>query len=152
MEAISPFSSTHAYVTSEGNHEKCKSCPGVPSAGIPTNNFTEYHSRFFSVGSFGAGFVSGTGSPRYYSFNQGLTHFLVCSAEAYAYDSGATFIANQLAFIKKDLATANQAAQRATQPWIVVLIHKAWWMQMDAYADFTPVFMDAKVDIIFTGQ
>ena len=148
MEAISPFASTHSYSVSEGNHEKCKSCPGVPSSGIPTNNFTEYHSRFYSVGSFGAGAVSGTGTPRYYSFNQGLTHFLVCSAEAYAYDSGATFIANQLAFIKKDLAGVN----RENQPWVVVLIHKAWWMQADAYADFNPVFNDAKVDIIFTGQ
>jgi len=148
MEAIASFAATHSYTPSEGNHEKCKSCPGVSSAGIPTNNFTEYHSRFFSVGTFGAGAVSGTGSPRYYSFNQGLTHFTVLSAEAYTYNSGATFIANQLAFAKKDLAGVN----RANTPWVVILIHKAWWMEANAYADFTPVFMDAKVDIIFTGQ
>jgi len=148
MEAISPFAATHAYQVSEGNHEKCKSCPGVSSAGIPTNNFTEYHSRFFSIGAFGAGAVSGTGSPRYYSLNQGLTHFIALTAEAYAYNSGATFIANQLAFAKKDLASVN----RTITPWVVVLIHKSWWMQIDAYADFSPVFLDSKVDVIFTGH
>ena len=67
-----------------------------------------------------AGANSGTGSARYYSFNQGLTHFLVFTAEAYTYKSGATFIANQLAFMKADLAAVN----RAVTPWVVGLVHK----------------------------
>ena len=102
----------------------------------------------YSVGSVGAGAVSGTNSPRFYSFDRGLTHFIVYTAEAYAYGSGAEFIANQLAFMKADLA----AVDRKVTPWVVGLCHKAWWMQADAYDDFTPVLNEAKVDIIFTGQ
>lgn len=46
---------------------------------------------------------------RYYSFNQGLVHFLVYTAEAYAYKSGKEFIANQLAFMKADLAAVDRS-------------------------------------------
>ena len=95
-----------------------------------------------------AGKNAGTGTARYYSFNQGLTHFIVFTAEAYAYKSGAQFLANQLAFMKSDLAAVNRSAT----PWVVGLVHKTWWMQMDAYADFTPVLQAGKVDIVFTGH
>jgi hypothetical protein len=101
-----------------------------------------------SVATLGAGAVSGTGSARYYSFNEGLTHFLVFSAEAYTYKSGADFLANQLAFMKRDLA----AVDRAATPWVVGLVHKAWWMESSAYADFTPVLTAGGVDIVFTGH
>jgi hypothetical protein len=102
----------------------------------------------FSVGSHGAGAVSGTGTPRYYSFNRGLTHFLAFSAEAYTYHSGPEFLANQLAFMKADLA----AVDRSETPWVVALVHKAWWMESEAYADFTPVLIAGGVDILFCGH
>jgi membrane protein implicated in regulation of membrane protease activity len=70
----------------------------------------------------------GTASARYYSFNQGLVHFLVFSAEAYAYKSGAEFIANQLAFMKADLAAVN----RSVTPWVVGLVHRDWTMMVRA--------------------
>ena len=94
MNDIMPFAATHPVMPAEGNHERCTSCPGAGD--IPAGNFSEYSARMMSVATFGAGALSGTGSARYYSFNQGLTHFLVFSAEAYTYKSGATFIANQV--------------------------------------------------------
>ena len=50
--------------------------------------------------------------------------------------------------MKADLAAVN----RAITPWVVGLVHKAWWMESEAYADFTPVLVDGGVDIIFTGH
>ncbi len=63
-----------------------------------------------------AGANSGSNNNLFYSFNQGLVHFIVFSAEAYAYNSGAAFLANQLAFMKADLAAVN----RSVTPWVVV--------------------------------
>ena len=65
---------------------------------------------------------SNTGNNRYYSFNRDLTHFIVFTAEAYVYSVDAGFIANQLAFIKADLAAVNRNAT----PWVVALVHKDW--------------------------
>lgn len=148
MNAIQPFAATHPVACVEGNHERCGSCAGVPDAGVPSGNFSEYHARMYSVGAFGAGKASGTGTPRYYSFNRGLTHFLVFTAEAYTYHSGAAFTSRQLAFMRADLA----AVDRKVTPWVVALVHKAWWMEADAYADFTPVLIEGKVDILFCGH
>lgn len=82
------------------------------------------------------------------AFNEGLTHFFVYTADAYTYKSGATFLANQLAWLKADLA----AVDRAVTPWVVGLCHKNFFMELDAYADFNPVIMQNKVDVIFTGH
>ena len=112
MNDIQGYAATHPVACVEGNHERL-------------GNFSEYTSRFASVGLYGAGAVSGTSTPRYYSFSRGLTHFLVFSAEAYTYKSGAEFIANQLAFMKADLAAVN----RAVTPWVVALVHKACALQ-----------------------
>jgi hypothetical protein len=133
--------------TSLNEQERCTTCPGVASV-VNAGNFSEYTARMMSVATVGAGAVSGTGSSRYYSFNQGLTHFLVFTAEAYTYNSGATFLANQLAFMKRDLASVD----RTVTPWVVGLAHKAWWMESNAYADFTPVLIAGGVDIVFTGH
>jgi hypothetical protein len=95
-----------------------------------------------------AGANSGSNNNLFYSFNQGLVHFLVFSAEAYAYKSGAEFIANQLAFMKADL----KGVDRAATPWVVALVHKNFWMEPDAYADFSAVLQDGGVDVLFCGH
>jgi hypothetical protein len=92
----------------------------VPAGGVAAGNFSEYSARMMSVATLGAGAASGSGSARYYTFEQGLTHFLVYTADAYTYSSGATFLANQLAFMKADLAKVD----RARTPWVVGLVHK----------------------------
>ncbi len=72
----------------------------------------------------GVSLNSNTGNNRFYSFDDGLTHFLVFSAEAYVYARDAAFLANQLAFMKADLAAVNRSAT----PWVVALVHKDWTM------------------------
>ena len=83
----------------------------------------------------GAGARSGTNSERYYSFSQGLVHFVVFSAEAYTYKSGAEFIANQLAFLKADLAAVN----RKQTPWVVALVHKDWCVALQRVDSISPM-------------
>ncbi len=43
------------------------------------------------------------------------------------YARDATFLANQVAFMKADLA----AVDRKATPWVVGLVHKDWTMQPD---------------------
>ena len=95
-----------------------------------------------------AGANSGSNNNLYYSFTQGLTHFVVFSAEAYAHSQSADFLANQLAFMKADLA----AVDRKRTPWVVALVHKDWTMQANAYADFNNVLESGGVDLLFCGH
>jgi hypothetical protein len=69
-----------------------------------------------------AGANAGTNTARYYSFNQGLTHFVAFTAEAYVYARDEAFLQNQLAFLRADLA----AVDRKQTPWVVALAHKDW--------------------------
>jgi len=77
-----------------------------------------------------------------------LTHFLGFSAESYAYRSGPELLANQLAFMKADLA----AVDRQVTPWVVALVHKDWNMEAEAYADFYPILDQGNVDVLFCGH
>ncbi len=95
-----------------------------------------------------AGANAGTNSNRYYSFNRGLTHFIVFTAEAYLYAVDKAFIANQLAFMKADLA----AVDRKVTPWVVALVHKDFSMEAEAYADFSPILEGGGVDVLFVSD
>ena len=122
-------------------------CLGVPELPRSGGNFTEYKLRFHSTSLY-AGANSGSGNNRYYSFNQGLTHFIVFSAEAYLYARDATFLANQAAFMQRDLA----AVDRSVTPWVVALVHKDWTMETEAFAAFTPILDTGGVDVLFCGH
>jgi hypothetical protein len=149
MNEIQGYAATKPVACVEGNHEACGGCAEIAGLGEENlHNFTEYKARFRATSLLGAGKTSGTGTARYYSFNQGLTHFLVFTAEAYLYARDAGFLANQLAFMKADLA----AVDRAATPWVVALVHKDWTMEGEAYAAFSPVLQDAKVDVLFCGH
>jgi hypothetical protein len=129
------------------SHEACGTCPGVASAGIEAGNFSQYKARMHAVTLF-AGANAGTNTNRYYSYNRGLTHFLVFTAESYVYSVNAGFNAQQVAFMKADLA----AVDRKVTPWVVALVHKDWTMQANAYADFSPVLEAGGVDVLFCGH
>ena len=131
---------------SPGNHEACGRCPQIPGRPDSRGNFSEFRARFASVDA-GAGKASG-GNSIFYSFDLGLTHYLSFSAEAYAYRSGAELLANQLAFMKADLA----AVDRKVTPWVVALVHKDWNMEAEAFADFYPILDAGKVDALFCGH
>jgi acid phosphatase len=119
----------------------------VPGLENSRGNFSEYRARFASV-TLGAGAASGSNSNIFYSFELGLTHYLGFSAEAYAYNSGQDLLANQLAFMKADLAAVN----RTKTPWVVALVHKDWNMEAEAYQNFYPVLEAGKVDVLFCGH
>ena len=143
MELVSGFAAEHPYAPSEGNHEACPACPGIDAIPYSAANFTQYKARFHSVS-----LHSNTGNNRFYSFNKGLTHFLVFSAEAYLYARDEAFLANQLAFMKADLA----AVDRAATPWVVALVHKDFTMEAEAFAAFSPVLQGGNVDVLFCGH
>ena len=84
----------------------------------------------------------------FYSFNVGLTHFIVSSAEAYIYACTAAFLANQLAFMRADLA----AVDRNVFPWVVALCHKDYTMQPEAFKDFASILESNAVDVMFVGH
>ena len=121
--------------------------PAIPGRPDSRGNFSEYRARFASVEA-GAGKRSGSGSNIFYSFDLGLTHYISFSAEAYAYRSGAELLANQLAFMKADLA----AVDRKATPWVVALVHKDWNMEGEAYDAFYPLLGAGKVDLLFCGH
>jgi hypothetical protein len=122
----------------------CCAPPAILTFAIPPRSLLQhYKARFHSVS-----LNSNTGNNRYYSFNRGLTHFLVFTAEAYVYSVSAVFNANMVAFMKADLA----AVDRKRTPWVVALVHKDWTMQANAYADFNNVLESGGVDLLFCGH
>ena len=64
------------------------------------------------------------------------------------YSVNAEFNANQVAFMKADLASVD----RKRTPWVVALVHKDWTMQPDAFADFNSVLEGGGVDLLFCGH
>ena len=97
--------------------------------------------------------TNGTGSGGsfkeiFYSYNQGLVHYIGFSADAYTYRSGSQMLANQLAFMKSDLAKVD----RKVTPWVVALVHKDFDMEGEAYADIYPVLDAGNVDLLFCGH
>ena len=126
-----------------GNHEACGGCPANPVDPDSKGNFSEYRARMHSVAMH-----SNSGNNIFYSFERGLVHFLVFSAEAYLYARNAAFLANQLAFMKADLA----GVDRARTPWVVALVHKDFTMEGEAFAAFTPILNAGGVDLLFCGH
>jgi len=143
MNAIQGYASIKPVVVAAGNHEACPTCTASASLPQSAGNFTQYRARMHSVSLF-----SNTGNNIFYSINQGLTHFIIFSAEAYLYARSPDFIANQLAFMKADLA----AVDRKATPWVVALVHKDWTMEAEAFADFYPIIEAGGVDVLFCGH
>jgi hypothetical protein len=114
----------------------------LPPALVP-RAARRYRARLHSVS-----LHSNTGTNIYYSFERGLTHFLVFSAEAYLYARNAAFLANQLAFMKADLS----GVDRTRTPWVVALVHKDYSMEGEAFAAFAPLLNAGGVDVLFCGH
>jgi hypothetical protein len=123
--------------------EACPNCPANAVDPYSKGNFSEYTARVHSVA-----LNSNTGSAIFYSFERGLTHFIVFSAEAYIYARSEVFLANQLTFMKADLA----GVDRAKTPWVVALVHKDWSMEAEAFKAFAPILNAGGVDLLFCGH
>ena len=145
MNLMQSYASIKPVMPSAGNHEACPVCTAPPAApdAYFSNNFTQYKSRLHAVT-----LNSNTGNNIYYSFNRGLTHFIVFSAEAYIYATDSAFLANQLAFMKNDLLQVN----RTITPWVVGLCHKDWTMEATAFSKFSPLLESGGVDLLFVGH
>lgn len=98
MSRASVYAARFPVQPSPGNHEGAA-------------NFSEYQVRHAGVAAH-----SNTGTSLYYSFDNGLVHYLVFNSETYI-DGG---IANMLNFMRADLA----AVDRARTPWVVAYSHK----------------------------
>lgn len=108
---LTPPSPPPVIVQPPGNHESA-------------SNYSHYKTRFASVVE-NAGANSGSGTAMFYSFDDGLAHFLMWDSEAFWSQPADSQLA-MLNFIQADLAKAN--ANRAAVPWIISLAHKAWYM------------------------
>jgi len=136
MNQIQPVAAAVPYMITAGNHEA-------------HNNFTEYLNRFSGVTK---GLAKNSGSPTnlWYSWNSEYTHFVVIDTEMYNYSYSPVEVENALNWLKNDLITANK--NRAQYPWIVMLGHKASWMDTTVWTTFDEYSHTYGVDLYFCGH
>jgi hypothetical protein len=136
MNQIQPVAAAAPYMITAGNHEAY-------------NNFTEYKHRFDGVT---RGLASNSGSPTnlWYSWNSEFTHFVVIDTEMYNYSADPVQQSNAIKWLTADLEAANK--QRDQYPWIIMLGHKASWMDTTVWTDFDSLSHQYGVDIYFCGH
>lgn len=98
---------------------------GMPYMGIPGNhesasNYSHYKMRFASVAE-NAGATSGSDTNMFYSWSDGLIHWVMWDSEAYWSQPVDSQTAMQN-WLRADLAAAN--ADRAAHPWVISISHK----------------------------
>ena len=119
MRKIGERMQSAPYMPAVGNHE-------VHSTKV---NGTEYVNRFRAVANH-AGKASGSNSNFYYSFNEGLVHYVVVNTEIWRWaeeieGSPLPHTAQEmLDWLEKDL----ERVDRTVTPWVVAMGHKAWYM------------------------
>ena len=104
MNAIQPIASTVPWQTVAGNHESAM-------------NFTQYKARFPGLGVVASNSASASG--QWYSFDDGLVHWVALDTEIWFYGT-AVESANQLKWLKADLAKVD----RSKTPWLLAYGHK----------------------------
>ncbi|KAJ7785114.1 Metallo-dependent phosphatase-like protein [Mycena maculata] len=192
----SRYPGSKAYMVTAGNHESnCLNgkSPGEASCPIGRTNFTGFINRYaelmpetrstilgprprFDTGLEGARMkaraaatsTSGALSPFWYSFDYGMTHYLMFDTET---DFGNGIIAQdeagggadsdgpfgsytnqQVDFIERDLASVD----RAVTPWVVAAGHRPWYVDSGACATcqaaFEPLLLKHAVDVAYFGH
>jgi predicted phosphodiesterase len=134
LDQIETVTTQVPYVTVPGNHEAA-------------SNFSHYKARFGGVTS---GLGKSTGNNLWYSWNQGLIHWLAFDTEVYTYSPDSHQQRNQIDFIRNDLIEANK--NRAAQPWIIAYAHKASWMENTNFSEILPLLHSHGVDILLAGH
>ena len=104
-----------------------------------TANGAAYLLRHTGVSTF-----SNTGTALYYSFNNGLVHYLVFNSETYI--SGG--IQSMLDFMKADLA----AVDRSITPWVVAYSHKLYWMDSTDFSSISVILQQYNTDVLYAGH
>lgn len=108
MRDIAPVASVVPYVAVVGNHEVAAT-------------FGHFIARWGGMATLATN--SNSTSPLWFSFDDGLVHFIGVNTELYYYGPGPD-VAKQIAWLKADLA----AIDHAKTPWVIVLAHKQGWM------------------------
>ena len=169
METVAAFA---PYMVSPGNHDV--SCSALGDFGCPKalRNFSAFRSRFF-MPSIRSGAVDQSGRSvqnMWYSFNIAGIHFASISTESdfsHSPTSPHTIIGggagggfgNQLAWLRKDLATARQDPNIK---FVVVYGHRPWYSSVKSdwplhaeehvQAAFEPIFYEYRVDLYICGH
>ena len=112
MEGLSPIISKVPLLPVAGNHET-----------LSDNSFGHYKARFAAARALGENSGNaGEDANRWYSFNEGLVHWISVDTEIYSYGTAAQ-IAAQLAWLDADVA----AIDRSATPWVLAQGHKGYW-------------------------
>lgn len=145
MTLMTSMSQRYPVMVAEGNHEK-------------GDNFREYNLRFKGIEAL-AGAHCGSNSNHYYSFDEGLVHYVVVSTEVYVYPDQAAngpspFTAEeQLSWLEADLKAANAENRREAVPWIVLMGHRPWYTADNAtFREFDDLACQYGVDLYITGH
>jgi hypothetical protein len=108
LNSIEPIAAKMPYMTAQGNHEG------------PGHHCTQHYQMRFQM--------PGNSTNFWYSFNTGITHFVVFSTEFVIYNQ-TDLQAAQMAWLEADLASVN----RTEQPWLVTLAHRPMYCSPDWY-------------------
>ena len=87
---------------------------------------------------------SNTGTALYYSYDNGLVHYLVFNSETYI--SGG--ISDMLEFMRSDLS----AVDRTKTPWVVSYSHKLFWMDSTDFSSISVILQQYNVDLLYAGH
>eukprot|EP00754_Rhynchopus_humris_P047990 Rhum_TRINITY_DN7499_c0_g1::Rhum_TRINITY_DN7499_c0_g1_i1::g.23204::m.23204 len=110
MLDVEAVSSRIPYMLGPGNHEAQK---------WEMASYRHYLRRY--AGQAEAAASSQSLSVRYYSFTQGLAHFVVLDADAFVSPVGFGLAGAQVEWLENDL----HSVDRTATPWLVVLLHRA---------------------------
>lgn len=112
LDMIQEFSAEFPYMTLPGNHE------------YHFNNASQYMDRFKMPWN-----EYNQGTSLYYSFDFGLTHFIMFNTEFYLRKHSGSEGQLQLEWLKKDLEKAK--LRRKHKPWVVLLTHHPFYCNVD---------------------
>jgi hypothetical protein len=107
-------------------------------------NFSQWKNRFYAHRA--AAHNSGSDSPFWYSFVDGLVHFACINTELYEY--GGADPAAQLAWLESDL----KAVDRSATPWLIVNGHKNAFMPQVDFTKLDALLRKYKVDLYMNGH
>lgn len=135
MNTVEPIAATHPYMGVPGNHES------------DSDTFAQYRTRFYNLNN--AGRSSGSNSSLYYSFDDGLVHWVGIDTEMWSYGGTPAEIKAQLDWLAADLA----AVDRTKTPWVIGFGHKQGWMDKQAFnTSIEPLLQSAGVDFYICGH
>ena len=134
LNAIAPIASTMPYMTAPGNHES------------DGDTFAQYRTRFY--GTYTLADNSNSTNPLWYSFNDGLVHWVSVDTELWAYGGTPAEIAAQYEWLAADLA----AVDRSVTPWVIAYGHKQDWMDSTNFTGLEAIMRKGAVDLYFAGH